>query len=68
MRNSYDVIEIDNDVIFNTLQNFYFWELYIFVYQVGLKHAEPIWDQYYTEYKISHCKKFHFLPKKNDFK
>ena len=25
MRNSYDVIEIDNHVI-NTLQNFYFWE------------------------------------------
>ena len=24
MRNSYEVIEIDNDVIFNTLQNFYF--------------------------------------------
>ena len=41
MRNSYDVIEIDNHVIFNTLQNFYFCEFYIFVYQVGLKHAEP---------------------------
>ena len=41
MRNSYDVIEIDNHVIFNTLQNFYFWEFYIFVYQVGLKHVEP---------------------------
>ena len=24
MRNSYDIIEIDNQVIFNTLQNFYF--------------------------------------------
>ena len=41
MRNSYDVIEIDNQVIFNTLQNFYFLEYYIFVYQVGLKHAKP---------------------------
>ena len=29
MRNSYEVIEIDNYVIFNTLQNFYFWEFYI---------------------------------------
>ena len=41
MRNSYDVIEIDNHVIFYTLQNFYFWEFYIFVHQVGLKHAKP---------------------------
>ena len=41
MRNSYDVIEIDNQVIFNTLQNFYFWEYYIFVYQFGLKHGKP---------------------------
>ena len=40
MRNSYDIIEIDNHVIFNTLQNFYFWEFYIFVNQAGLKHAE----------------------------
>ena len=41
MRHSYDVIEIDNHVIFNILQNIYFWEFYIFVYQVGLKHAKP---------------------------
>ena len=33
MRNSYDVIEIDNYVILNTLQNFYFREYSIFVYQ-----------------------------------
>ena len=32
MRNSYDVIEIDNDVIFNKLQDFYFWKFYIFDY------------------------------------
>ena len=41
MRNSYDVIEIDNYVILNTLQNFHLREYSIFVYQVGLKHAEP---------------------------
>ena len=41
MRNSYDVIEIDNYVILNTLQNFHFREYSIFVYQFGLKHAEP---------------------------
>ena len=29
MRNSYDVIEIDNHVIFNTFQNFYFREFYV---------------------------------------
>ena len=40
MRNSYDVIEIDNFVILNTLQNFGFREYSIFVYQFGLKHAE----------------------------
>ena len=37
MQNSYDVIEIDNYVIFNTLQNFHFREYSIFVYQFGLK-------------------------------
>ena len=41
MRNSYDVIEIDKYVILNTLQNFHFREYSIFVYQYGLKHAEP---------------------------
>ena len=46
MRNSYVVNEIDNQVIFNTLQNFYFWEYYIFVYQIGLKHAKPISAKY----------------------
>ena len=37
MCNSYDVIEIDNDVIFNALQNFHFQENSSFVYQVELK-------------------------------
>ena len=41
MRSSYDVIEIDNYVIFNTLQNFHLREYSIFVYKFGLKHAEP---------------------------
>ena len=41
MRSSYDVIEIDNQIIFNTLQNFCFLEYYIFVNQVGLKHPKP---------------------------
>ena len=36
MRNSYDVIEINNYVILNTLQNFHFREYSIFI----LKHAE----------------------------
>ena len=34
---TYYVIEIDNYVILNTLQNFYFQEHSIFVYQFGLK-------------------------------
>ena len=41
MRSSYDIIENNNYVILNSLQNFYFGEYSIFVYQVGLKHAEP---------------------------
>ena len=41
MRNSYDVIEIDNYIILNTLQNFHFREYSIFVYLFGIKHAEP---------------------------
>ena len=40
MRNSDDVIEIDNHVIFNTLQHFIS-ENVFFVYQVGLKQVEP---------------------------
>ena len=36
MRNSYDVVEIENYVILNTLQNFHFRE-YVFVFQFGLK-------------------------------
>ena len=41
MRNYYDVIEIDNYIILNTLRNFHFQEYSIVVYQFGLKHAEP---------------------------
>ena len=41
MRNSYDVIEIDNYVILNTLQNIHFREYSIFVYQFGPKYIEP---------------------------
>ena len=32
MRNSYDVIDIDNYVILNTLQKFHFLEYFIFVH------------------------------------
>ena len=31
MKKSYYIIEIDNYLILNTLQNFYFWEYFIFV-------------------------------------
>ena len=72
MRNSYDVIEIDNQVIFNTLQNFYFWEYYIFVYQVGLKHAKPNIGKIFktniiliTKYLI--VKSFIFCPKNDRY-
>ena len=41
MPNSYDVIEIDNYVILNTLRNFHFQEYSIFVDQFGLKHSKP---------------------------
>ena len=41
MRSSYDVIEIDNYVILNTLQNFHFREYFIFVSKFRLKHVEP---------------------------
>ena len=41
MRNYYDVIEIDIYVVVNTLQNFHFQEHPYFVYQFGLKNAEP---------------------------
>ena len=37
MRNSYDVIEIDNTVILKTIQIFHFLEFSILVYQIGLK-------------------------------
>ena len=47
MRNSYDVIEIDNYAILNTLQNFHFLEYSIFVYQVGLKHVEPNFGKFF---------------------
>ena len=41
MRNSYDVIEIHNCVIFNTFAEFLFLRIIYFLYQVGLKHANP---------------------------
>ena len=40
MRNSYNIIEIDNYVILNTLQNFHFQEYSIFAYQFGLKTCQ----------------------------
>ena len=42
MRNSYDVIEIDNYIILSTLQNFHCREYSICVYRLGLKHAISI--------------------------
>ena len=74
MRNSYDVTEIDNQVILIHCRIFYFWEFYIFVYQVGLKHAEPYIGKIFktniiliTKYLI--IKSFIFYPKKMiDFK
>ena len=58
MRSSYDVIEIDNNVILNTLQNLHFPEYSIFVYKFGLKscqtkYRQNIKDQYFFDYKIS---------------
>ena len=41
MRNSYDVIEIDNYAILSTLQNLRFGEYSNFVCRFGLKHAKP---------------------------
>ena len=41
MRNSYDVIEIDNYIILSTLQNLHLGEYSIFVLQFGLRHAKP---------------------------
>ena len=73
MHNYYDVIEIDNDVILNTLQNFHFGEYSIFVYQFGLKHAKPNIDKVFktnisliTKYLNLNWNivKFYFLPKK----
>ena len=43
MRNYYDVIEIDNYVILNTLHNIHFQEYSIFGYQFGLKTC---WTKY----------------------
>ena len=58
MRNSYDVNEIDNYVILNTLQNFHFQEYSIFVYQFGIKRAKPnigkiFKNNNYFDFKIS---------------
>ena len=52
MWNSYDVIEIDNYVILNTLPNFHFQEYSIFVYQFELKtcltkYRQNIKDRYF---------------------
>ena len=57
MRSSYEVIEIDNYIILNTLQNFHFLEYFIFVYKFGLKtcrtkYRQNIKDQHYFDYKI----------------
>ena len=41
MRTSYDVIEIDNYVILNTLQNFHFQEYSILSIHLVSKHAKP---------------------------
>ena len=41
MRNSYDVIEIDNQSFLIHCKNFIFDNNIFFVYQVGLKHAKP---------------------------
>ena len=41
MRNSYDVIEMNNYVILNTLQNFYFGEYSFFSIKLDKKLAEP---------------------------
>ena len=40
MQNSYDVIEIDNYIILNTLLNFHFREYSIFVDQFVLKTCQ----------------------------
>ena len=58
MRSSYGVIEIDNYVILNALQNFYFQKYSICVYKFGVKtcptkYRQYIKDQYYFDYKIS---------------
>ena len=73
MCNSYDVFEIDNYVISSTLQTYHFREYSIFVYQLGLKHAEPNIEKIFEtniifDYKISlsyleYCKKFNFYFK-----
>ena len=74
MHNYYDVIDIDNDVILNTLQNFHFGEYSIFVYQFGLKHAKPNIDKVFktnisliTKYLNLNWNivKFYFLRKKD---
>ena len=41
MRNSYDVIEIDNYVILSTLQNLHFRERSLLSIDLDYKHAKP---------------------------
>ena len=73
MHNSYDVIEIDNRVIFNTFAEFLFLRILYFLYQVGLKHANPNIGKIFktniiliTKYLI--VKSFIFYQKMIDFK
>ena len=78
MRNSCDVIEIDNYVILNTLQNFHIREYSHFVYQFGLKHAEPnfgkifktntILNTKYLNLKLNIVKSYTFYQNMTDFK
>ena len=61
MLNSYDVIEIDNNAILNTLRNFHVREYFTFVHQFGLKtcqtyYRQNIYCQYYFENKILYVK------------
>ena len=71
MRNSYDLIEIDNYVILSTLKNFHVREYAIFVYRFGQKTCQPNIGKIFktniilnTKYVVIfigiYCKKFNF--------
>ena len=74
MRNSFDVIDIDNYVILNILLNFHFQEESILVHKFGLKYVErnicKIFKTYinlitkYLNLNWNIVKSFIFLPKK----